>query len=573
MTEDPYRFLGDQLLAAAQRREARGQTRPEAHGRTRPEARGHTASGLRARLSRRLNAAAMVAALVLVGGAVAVAATGLLNGGPVPEPEGPLKANAANGVAVGGGSHLLGLRVADPEGGPPWGMRLVRTTRGQVCVQIGRVHDGQLGELGVDGAFHDDGRFHPLAPDILPVSSARDAQCVSTTQTFTGIEPSQDRSAASIPPAATRVKPPAHDLRSISYGLLGPHAVGITIRTKTGTRTLSVSHGAGAYLIVRSAGRVIHPFSGARLTLGYAGAHSIRPVPQGAVRAITYRFGSLTCSDGGAALPVAPCPWPLRRPPKSWFTPTRSLNEPLRAVAVAQSRGGCRAAFLIYPCYRAEVEFTAPYAVTRAGAEYDVTARSSCKNARLSGWSIDHDIQQGETVRTISTGSFRFCASPEELEVSYLNPQGPSARSPHESVVVGTGTLGKAGELGKLAERVPAGVSSIAVARGPTYRHMTVRRTIGAAGSVRRIVAAIDGLAIVQPGTWVCPAEPLGPVVRLTFRDHAGGVLAKAVQAAGTEVGDCSPMYISVRGHEEKPLAEGASVIDTVSQITGIRPL
>ncbi len=120
------------------------------------------------------------------------------------------------------------------------------------------------------------------------------------------------------------------------------------------------------------------------------------------------------------------------------------------------------------------------------------------------------------------------------------------------------------------AEHVRAGVSSIVVTRGSTYRQMTLRRTISDAASVRRIMTAIDMLPIVQPGTWVYPDEPIGPVVRLSFRGHAGRVLAKAAQAAGDEVGNCSPMYFSVQGREQKPLAKGASVIAIVSQTLGV---
>jgi hypothetical protein len=123
------------------------------------------------------------------------------------------------------------------------------------------------------------------------------------------------------------------------------------------------------------------------------------------------------------------------------------------------------------------------------------------------------------------------------------------------------------------AERVPAGVSSIEVARGATNRQMTLHRTIGAPGSVRRILAAIDALPIVQPGAWMCPDEPIGPVVRLSFRGHTGRVLAKAAQAAGDEVGNCSPMFFSVEGREQKPLAEGARVIAIVSQMLGFKVL
>jgi hypothetical protein len=47
-------------------------------------------------------------------------------------------------------------------------MRVVHTTRGLICVQIGRVDSGRLRQLGVDGGFGDDERFHPMPTDALP---------------------------------------------------------------------------------------------------------------------------------------------------------------------------------------------------------------------------------------------------------------------------------------------------------------------------------------------------------------------------------------------------------------------
>jgi hypothetical protein len=54
------------------------------------------------------------------------------------------------------------------------------------------------------------------------------------------------------------------------------------------------------------------------------------------------------------------------------------------------------------------------------------------------------------------------------------------------------------------------------------------------------------------------------------MRDRTGRILAEAVQGAGDEVGNCSPMYFSVKGHEQKPLAKGASVIAIVGQTLGV---
>ncbi len=203
-----------------------------------------------------LKAAAIAVVLAMVGGAIALAATGVLTGGPVKE-QGRPSPNAGIGLPAPGGSRLLALRAADPEGGLLWGMRLVHTTRGEICVQIGRLDDDQLGQLGIDGAFHNDARFHPLAPDILPqYSDSGDVSCILDGQIAIGSWPGGDRSAAPNSPELTRFTPTAKDLRSISWGLLGPHAVSITYYTAEGVRTHQVAPETGAYLIVSAVSRV-----------------------------------------------------------------------------------------------------------------------------------------------------------------------------------------------------------------------------------------------------------------------------------------------------------------------------
>ena len=66
-------------------------------------------------------------------------------------------------------------------------------------------------------------------------------------------------------------------------------------------------------------------------------------------------------------------------------------------------------------------------------------AKSSCKHARASSWSFIHDIQQGETVRTQSSGLFN-CTS-DEFKVQYLNDRLPPKTAGAESVIVGAATL------------------------------------------------------------------------------------------------------------------------------------
>jgi hypothetical protein len=429
--------LEHDLLEAADRRlSARGGEDPrsaERHRRPRRQA---------------LNAAVIAMVLAMACGAIALAATGVLTGSPVKE-QGRPSPNAGIGLPAPGGSRLLALRAADPEGGLPWGMRLVHTTRGEICVQVGRLDDDQLGQLGIDGAFHNDAHFHPLVPDILPqYSDSGDISCILDGQIAIGNWPSGDRSAAPDSPELTRFKPTAKDLRSISWGLLGPHAVSITYHTTHGVRTSQVAPETGAYLIVSAVSHVPHSLSlgaGEELlgwTSGHEVAAQIHDGIGGAAIAATYRFGSFTCSIGHDAPVATSCPMPPPTPMNA-FNPTHSLHRPVRVKTVLQSPGACSKAFLLDPCYRAEVEFRAPYAVGSAGSEYAVEASSHCKNARPNGWPINHDIRRGETVHTLSTGLFRLCAAADEFEVRYLNQslQGPSAGSPHESVIFGTGIL------------------------------------------------------------------------------------------------------------------------------------
>ncbi len=96
---------------------------------------------------------AMAVLLALLLGAGAIAASGVLRtGSPVHAPA-RLAPTVGLGAPARGGSRVLGVSAADPSGGPRWGLRLVRTTRDLVCVQVGRLYHGRLGVLGIDGAF------------------------------------------------------------------------------------------------------------------------------------------------------------------------------------------------------------------------------------------------------------------------------------------------------------------------------------------------------------------------------------------------------------------------------------
>jgi hypothetical protein len=121
------------------------------------------AARARAHEARRQLARTLAIAIIalLAAAAVALAAKALLTGSAAPRRYPPTVVNI--GAVKPGTAHLLSIREPDPDSGPPWGVRIFKTTRGErVCSQVGRVFGGRLVALGVAGDFQDDGRVHPL---------------------------------------------------------------------------------------------------------------------------------------------------------------------------------------------------------------------------------------------------------------------------------------------------------------------------------------------------------------------------------------------------------------------------
>ncbi len=169
-------------------------------------------------------------------------------------PPAPAGEPAAAGVRIAS-TRLLPLRAADPQGGPPWALRLLATTRGWTCVQVGRVEGGRFGELGLDGAFGGDRRLHPapawqIPEEAAPGSGPVNDECLGPGETFAGEIGALDRSAAF---GAGERRVPAADLRRVSFGLLGRHAlsIGFAVHGRSVTRRLYGPY--GAYLLVEQA--------------------------------------------------------------------------------------------------------------------------------------------------------------------------------------------------------------------------------------------------------------------------------------------------------------------------------
>jgi hypothetical protein len=448
---DPYEILGSELAAAAERKHAGAPERRQSW------------------FSNRLHALSVAAALLLGGGAVALAATGLLSGSPV-KPEVPLNAAAGNGLPLAGASAHLTILAPDPGGGLPWGMRIERTTRGELCMQVGRVDGAQLGVLGLDSAFGDDGRFHALPATVLPPGyggSADQVECVLAGETVIFEDPDADRSGVRPLPSEFAGPPPKHpgealhpkgvppvgDLRALAYGVLGPHAVSVTYRTRAGMRTIPVSRPDGGFLIVEPAGYVKSKDTIGGSTSGTAEASSVdvgladRPGLPGMIAAATFHFAGRLCSQGVDAPVARACP--MRKIGVPRHPHIRRLEEPVHLTLLAQSHAACNAAYLKFPCYKGQVEFRAPYAVNSTGSEYDIEGIARCKvGGRVeTSWSLERDVKAHELVKTDSLGRFVYapsCASTEKFQVTYQKRPGPLTAATPEKVIVGAVSLGQA---------------------------------------------------------------------------------------------------------------------------------
>jgi hypothetical protein len=334
----------------------------------------------------RLRIGAIALAAVFATTAAALAASGvILTGSPV-RPVGHPVPTVGEGVPAAGGTRLLPLRAPDPAGGLPWGMRVVHATRGLVCVQIGRIDNGRLGELGVDGAFGDDGRFHPLPADALPdvlssTGGIGNSDCEMPEQSFAGDIVGLQLNAASDPPPGVGA---GADRREISFGLLGPNAVKIAYRSGSTVRTQPVLPGLGAYLIVQrvTSGRRLGSTSdtdGSNLPY----PHGFPASPNGALTTITYRYAGKLCADDGSGPIARLCGLSESPPPHA---PPPSVHEPLRVHLQIHGR----------VIAGAEVSFPAPYSVSSANQSYFLTART-CRG--LGGSGSEADVARGATVR------------------------------------------------------------------------------------------------------------------------------------------------------------------------------
>lgn len=268
---------------------------------------------------------------LLVGVGVAFAAGAFQVGSPAKVVEQFESPSASFGTVVASSVRVLPVTAPDPEGGPPWGIRVFDTSRGAGCVQVGRLVDGQIGVLGEDGAFGNDGRLH-----ALPVASANPLTCVALDangRIFQNISKSYQLANALSGPeqAPTEAEPRPQDIcvsqlatpaerssaqggrvcplsqeRNLYYGLLGPQAKSITYTSDGRTVRAPVQAPDGAYLIVTGAG------GEQRATAFGPGVTGVVPIDS-PISEIEYTDGSV-CRLSGQSMPQGACTTPMSEP-------------------------------------------------------------------------------------------------------------------------------------------------------------------------------------------------------------------------------------------------------------------
>lgn len=359
------------------------------------------------------------AAALLVCTAAALAAGGVIElGSPARLPFSALGGGNARegfGALVPGTVRAIPIAAPDPAGGPEWGMRIMSTTRGEGCIQVGRLLDGKLGALGQDDAFGNDGRFHEL-PVSTFFSINGCALLDGRGRLFTNVTADERPASAwggvgghfggCVPATAgpyekgLRLTPaerargarpvpicPQADLRNIYYGLLGPQAQSITYVWGGQRHTLDTVGSNGAYMFVTMASP--HQL----LNFANAGTADIVPV-DGPIKEIHYRNGS-TCHLTS----------------KSWiggaYACTPSLPEPVGYVLVGKAPTHAEVATPLHirrgRRWPGEsvfaISFTARLAVTDARRSYGVRWRTpGMPPGAYGGTSTNSDIPAGHTV-------------------------------------------------------------------------------------------------------------------------------------------------------------------------------
>jgi hypothetical protein len=362
---------------------------------------------------RRVPLLATIVLTALVLAAAALAATGIIGFGapvksaPSPGQERP-SVTAGIGVPVAGANgspasvQPLAISAPDPNGGLRWGMRIVHTTRGLLCMQIGRLLDGRLGVLGQDDVLNNDGLFHELPANVLSPATCIEpgtwtimsdiglpAAGAIVSQTSSCVAP-WEHARSSKPPTC-----PASDERLIGFGLLGPHAVNVSYMLDGRLHTTPAAGRLGVYLIVlRVPPKLAHNAPALGGKSGLLGGFPIGAGKGEVLSRLEFRFDGHLCQTGFDRRPHGPPQCRSHIVAKSVLVPRipHGLRVPVR-LKTRRVPGG----------FDLQVAFAAPVAARNASVAYGVQvsrpSSPACGRGGVWGQSIEHDVARGQYMR------------------------------------------------------------------------------------------------------------------------------------------------------------------------------
>jgi hypothetical protein len=384
------------------------------------------------RRRRRTAIFALAGAIVLTTGALA--ATNVIRfGEPATSNHAFSNPHRGLGAILPHSARMLPVTAHDPQGGPDWGLRVLSTTRGVGCIQVGRVADGKLVAIGRDHAFGNDGKFHAIPVNSL-FSPGGCTPLDANGRIFLTV--GVDYLAASAMPQTCYVlrffhggPPPgpgckASSLRSLHYGLLGPEAVAVTYSVNGHTHRLPTVGPEGAYLIVTRA-----PMQ------GRCDCVSPGVLPRsGPITSIDYKDGSrCNLPERGRPYPDAACRphgyAPLQRPtPKA---------EDVRAPVTAKVAATRNHRVQVIVSFRARVP------ITNARDAYTVTLAKGNPPQDFYGMFTQGDVRTGQLIRKRMIikrrGTYRVTVRLEAAQ----GPTGPllSPGGPDTGILVGRATV------------------------------------------------------------------------------------------------------------------------------------
>ncbi|HEV7937103.1 MAG TPA: hypothetical protein VGP18_03670 [Solirubrobacteraceae bacterium] len=323
---------------------------------------------------RRLPLLAAIAIGMLLLAAAAFAADRIIGvGTPVRPTHGPERSTRSTGIgiAVPAGKHrpskasLLSISFPDPAGGLPWGMRVVTTTRGLLCVQVGRLLGGRLGVLGQEGRFHDDGLFHELPPSAVDQSTCTQPEDIAL-----------------------------YNGPGLAFGLLGPQARSVYYRASNRLYKMATSGSDGAYLIVLPRPPSVTATGGGQLRARVlTSTESLSAALAGhLLSTVIFDVGGRRCQTGPERQTDGPpiCAEPVGA--GAHVVPLVSGKAHLHlSLTVEKTATG----------YELRLAFTAPVTVSNAstayGAEYALHGPRACEGGG-EGMPIERDVKRGQRV-------------------------------------------------------------------------------------------------------------------------------------------------------------------------------